>query len=58
MYKKGTILSRNRLYCYVLLHERDSRKGTCIFTGLSLSTTNENLDEPTLNQMKIGIEVV
>ncbi len=48
MYKKGALLSRNRLYRYALWREWDSNKGTCVFIGLNPSTANETEDDPTL----------
>lgn len=50
MYKKGAILSRNRLYRYVLWREWDISKGTCVFIGLNPSTADENEDDPTLRR--------
>ena len=50
MYKKGAILSRNRLYRYVLWREWDTSKGTCVFIGLNPSTANETEDDPTLRR--------
>lgn len=50
MYKKGAILSRNRLYRYVLWREWDTSKGTCVFIGLNPSTANETEDDSTLRR--------
>jgi len=47
---KGAILSRNRLYRYVLWREWDSTKGTCVFIGLNPSTADETEDDPTLRR--------
>ena len=50
IYKRGAILSRNRLYRYVLWREWDARKGTCVFIGLNPSTADETVDDPTLRR--------
>jgi len=50
MYKKGAILSKNRLYRYVLWREWDINKKTCVFIGLNPSTADENEDDPTLRR--------
>ena len=50
VYKKGALLSRNRLYRYALWREWDSNKGTCVFIGLNPSTANETEDDPTLRR--------
>jgi len=47
---KGAILSRNRIYRYVLWREWDSSKATCVFIGLNPSTADETLDDPTLRR--------
>jgi len=47
---KGAILSRNRLYRYVLWREWDLSKGTCVFIGLNPSTADEAVDDPTLRR--------
>ena len=50
MYKKRAILSKNRLYRYVLWREWDINKKTCVFIGLNPSTADENEDDPTLRR--------
>ena len=50
MYKKRAILSKNRLYRYILWREWDSSKDTCVFIGLNPSTADENEDDPTLRR--------
>jgi hypothetical protein len=50
MYKKGAILSRNRLYRYTLWREWDSSKGSCVFICLNPSTADETEDDPTLRR--------
>lgn len=47
---KGAILSRNRLYRYVLWREWNLGKGTCVFIGLNPSTADEAVDDPTLRR--------
>jgi len=47
---KEAILSKNRLYRYVLSRQWDLNKGTCLFIGLNPSTADENEDDPTLRR--------
>lgn len=47
---KGAILSRNRLYRYVLWREWNINKKTCAFIGLNPSTADEYEDDPTLRR--------
>jgi len=50
MYNKGAVLSKNRLYRYVLWREWDVKKESCVFIALNPSTADENEDDPTLRR--------
>ncbi len=50
MYDKGAILSRNRMYRYVLWREWDIEKKSCVFIALNPSTADEKEDDPTLRR--------
>ena len=50
MYRKGAILSRDRLYRYALWREWNTNKKTCVFIGLNPSTADETEDDPTLRR--------